>query len=121
MLRARTWRRLAPKTRRMPVRTRWVPQTSSAMAASRFNRCFISKHPMIRPGPAAGTLVYAVAGLACAPDAQQFVEDQRDGADGDGRVGHVEGGEVPAAAPVELQEVDHVAMQQPVHHVADGA
>ena len=34
-------RRLAPNTRSTPVRTRWVPQTSSATAASRFSRCFM--------------------------------------------------------------------------------
>ena len=39
---ASTLRRLAPNTRRMPVRTRWVPHTSSAMAARRFNSCFIA-------------------------------------------------------------------------------
>jgi hypothetical protein len=35
---ASTLRRLAPNTRRMPVRTRCVPHTSSAMAAKRFSR-----------------------------------------------------------------------------------
>ena len=38
MLCASTWRRFSPNTRRMPVRTICVPQTSSAIAASRFNR-----------------------------------------------------------------------------------
>jgi len=38
-----SWRRLAPNTRRMPVRTRCVPQISSATAARRFRRCFMSK------------------------------------------------------------------------------
>ena len=35
------WRKLAPKTRRMPVRTKWVPQISSDTAANRFKRCFM--------------------------------------------------------------------------------
>ena len=39
---ASTLRRLAPNTLRMPVRTRWAPQTSSEMAARRFNKCFIA-------------------------------------------------------------------------------
>ena len=41
MLRASMVRRLAPNTRSTPVRTRCVPQTSRAMAASRFSRCFM--------------------------------------------------------------------------------
>ena len=41
VLRASRLRRLAPNTRSTPVRTRWVPQTSRAMAASRFSRCFM--------------------------------------------------------------------------------
>ena len=40
MLRARRERRFAPKTRSTPVRTRWLPHTSNAMAAKRFNKCF---------------------------------------------------------------------------------
>jgi hypothetical protein len=32
-------RKLAPKTLRMPVRTRCVPQTSRAIAANRFSKC----------------------------------------------------------------------------------
>lgn len=43
MLRANMVRRLAPNTRSTPVRTRLVPHTSSATAANRFRRCFISK------------------------------------------------------------------------------
>jgi len=41
MLTANICRRLLPNTRNTPLRTRWVPQTSSAMAARRFSRCFI--------------------------------------------------------------------------------
>jgi hypothetical protein len=41
MLCTRILRRLAPNTRSTPVRTRWVPHTSSATAASRFRRCFM--------------------------------------------------------------------------------
>ena len=37
-LRASTWRRFAPNTRKMPVRTSWVPQTSRAIAASRLSK-----------------------------------------------------------------------------------
>ena len=43
MLRTRILRRLVPNTRNTPVRTRWVPQISNAMAASRFSKCFIEK------------------------------------------------------------------------------
>ena len=38
MLCASTRRRFSPNTRRMPVRTICVPQTSRAIAASRFSR-----------------------------------------------------------------------------------
>ena len=41
MLRASRLRRLAPNTRSTPVRTMWVPHTSRATAARRFNRCFM--------------------------------------------------------------------------------
>ncbi|MCY1210290.1 hypothetical protein D3C87_456090 [compost metagenome] len=41
MLCTRILRRLAPKTRSTPVRTRCVPHTSRATAASRFRRCFM--------------------------------------------------------------------------------
>ena len=40
----RTLRRLAPKTRTMPVRTSCVPQTSRAMAASRLSK-WVTKLP----------------------------------------------------------------------------
>lgn len=40
-LREMSWRRLAPNTRRMPVRTRCVPQMSRATAANKFNKCFM--------------------------------------------------------------------------------
>ena len=36
-----SWRRLAPNTRKMPVRTSWVPQTSRATAAKRLSKCFM--------------------------------------------------------------------------------
>jgi hypothetical protein len=52
--------------------------------------------------------------------APQLVDDEADGAQRDAAVGDVEGREVPAGV-VELQEVDHVAMQQAVDQVADGA
>ena len=79
MLRASTWRRLAPKTRRMPVRTRYVPQTSSATAASRFSRCFMFE-AMIRRREA----VMAACDSGCrrqrlaAAHPQQLVQDQAD-------------------------------------------
>jgi len=41
MLCTRILRRLAPNTRSTPVRTRCVPHTSNATAASRFRRCFM--------------------------------------------------------------------------------
>ena len=41
MLCASIWRRLAPNTRSTPVRTRWVPQTSNAIAANKLSKCFI--------------------------------------------------------------------------------
>ena len=40
-LREMSCRRLAPNTRRMPVRTRCVPQMSRATAANKFNKCFM--------------------------------------------------------------------------------
>ena len=52
------------------------------------------------------------------PHAQQFVEDEQRRADADRAVGDVERREVPAAV-VDLDEVDDVAAQQPVDHVAD--
>ena len=55
-----------------------------------------------------------------APDAQNFVQDQQGGPDTDGAVGHIERWKVPAT-PVEIQKVDHIAVHQAVHHVADGA
>ena len=42
-LREISWRRLAPKTRKMPVRTRWVPQINRATAARRLRRCFMER------------------------------------------------------------------------------
>ncbi len=60
MLAARIWRRLLPKTRSTPLRTRCVPQTSRAMAARRSNRCFMNgsytpgqhlARPVWPPGP----------------------------------------------------------------------
>src|SRR5574344_1315171 len=41
--RAINWRKLAPNTRKMPVRTIWMPQMSRAMAAKRFKRCCIAR------------------------------------------------------------------------------
>ena len=35
------WRKFAPKTRKTPVRTSWVPQTKRAIAAKRFSKCFM--------------------------------------------------------------------------------
>ena len=56
-LRAIICRSLAPNTRKIPVRTSWVPQTSRATAANRFRRCFMA---------ADGFLVLQV-GLYCQP------------------------------------------------------
>jgi ferredoxin-NADP reductase len=61
------------------------------------------------------------------PHAQDLVQDQADRAQRDGAVGDVEAGEVAAAeqrlqqGEAELQEVDHVAVQQAVDHVAQRA
>ena len=40
-LREMIWRKLVPNTRKMPVRTSWVPQTRRATAAKRLRRCFM--------------------------------------------------------------------------------
>ena len=53
-LRAMIWRRLAPNTRKMPVRTSWVPQTSSATAAKRLRRCFMGEPGTIAAQPPGG-------------------------------------------------------------------
>src|SRR5689334_1896171 len=111
MLWTRILRRFAPKTRSTPVRTRWVPHTSSATAASRFNRCFMEGDDYTPPSQGL---------FLAAPHAQQFVQDQADRSDGDRAVGDVEGREV-APGEVEVEEVDHVAVHHPVDHVADRA
>ena len=65
----------------------------------------------------------AAAALATEGDAGSGEVVARDAvvcADGDGAVCHVEGGEVHAA-PVEVQKVHHIAVQQAVNYVTDGA
>ena len=57
---------------------------------------------------------------ARAPHAQQLVQDQQHRADRDRAVGEVERREV-AAVPVDLDEVDDVAVHHAVDHVADRA
>jgi len=54
-----------------------------------------------------------------APHAQDFVQDQQRSTHADAGIGHVEGREVPSA-PVKVQKVDHVAVQQAVDDVANG-
>src|SRR6185369_6280509 len=100
---ASTLRKLAPNTRRMPVRTRWVPQTSSAMAARRFNKCFIASNKLYalvrrsihawrarcatgraRSGPETANELLRAAHPA------QLVEDKQRGPDRDCTVGDVE-------------------------------
>jgi hypothetical protein len=51
---------------------------------------------------------------------QDFVQDQADCAQRDRAFGHVEGPETPAAV-VQLDEIDDVAVKQPVDDVAEGA
>src|SRR5437762_9995221 len=70
---AMTLRRLAPKTRRMPARTSWVPQTSSAIAARRLSRCFITQ---VNYTPTRGR-----AALTRPAHPAQFIEDETDGPD----------------------------------------
>src|ERR1035437_5778026 len=111
---ASTLRRLAPSTRRMSVRTSKVPHTSRAIAASRFSRC-VNVTP------------FSVCPLVCAAHAQQFVQYQAGDTQADGAVGQVKGREITAwkhrgqPAPVELQKINHVAIQQAVKHIAQGA
>src|ERR1700761_2508304 len=50
---------------------------------------------------------------------EHTVQDQHDGAHGDGGIRHVEG-RVEPVLPMELQEIHHVAMHQPVPHVTHG-
>src|SRR4051812_12865109 len=89
-----TLRRLAPNTLRMPARTRCVPQTSSAMAARRFNKCFIASGFHYTPGYAAEGLGAERGGpcttrlprrawtrSAGAANTPQLVQDQAGGAD----------------------------------------
>src|SRR5512147_2664287 len=57
--------------------------------------------------------------LFCPTHTQELVEDQQSGACDDRRVGHVEGGPVPAA-PVEVEKVDDVSVGDAVDDVADG-
>ena len=59
------------------------------------------------------------SGYTARPHSEKVENHQRD-ADGDRRVGHVERPEVPAA-PVDVDEVEHVAGAQPVDQVAGRA
>ena len=63
---------------------------------------------------------FAWCGLTAAFDAQQFVQDQADGTQGDGAVGQVERGEVNARV-VKVQEVHHIAVEHAVNHIAHSA
>ena len=53
-------------------------------------------------------------------DFDQFIRDQTQGAQRDGAVGRVEGGEVPRL-PVKVQKIDDIPQTQSVDHIANGA
>ena len=55
-----------------------------------------------------------------APSFEKPVQEQQADADADGRIGEVEARPVPAGV-VEVEEVGHAPMPQPVHHVAERA
>ena len=65
--------------------------------------------------------------LMSAPYAQQFVQYQASGADGNRAVGDIECGKMSAGkqhtqpASVKVQKVDDIAIEQPIDYVADCA
>ena len=66
-------------------------------------------------------------GVSGCAEPATFRPGSGDGADGDARIGDVEGREMAAMEhtaekrPVEVQKVDHIAVHHAVDHVADGA
>src|SRR5690606_16984612 len=60
----------------------------------------------------------AVRRPSIVPALKKSIYEQARGTDGDSRIGEIERWEIPGA-PIEINEVDHVAMDDAVDHVAE--
>src|SRR6185503_8762421 len=110
--------------------TRTSPASISVLSRARETpgSCATSHRSSRSPAPSAETTsIRRSTGLGTGGDAGWSIrtladetEREQDHADGDGGVGDVEGGPVPAV-PVHVHEVHHRAEARPVDQVAHGA